>query len=360
MDQVAVFCHVCEYVSPISRRDIAANPRCTFCGSDFIELLSDSEDITLPPEIPPIPLRPTHERPFGDPAEYPYSVIPTEDGFPILVDPTNESEEPVGFVDEPLMLLRPVEELRQVEQSTRGAALAPLMNHISQLLRPSRSAASETAIRSLRRECIRGRNHELIGETCVVCHEQYKTDDTIVRLPCDHVFHEDCVMRWLNDHNTCPVCRYNLSATNNSLPQQSNTNRGFNVGSYRHPVRTQPTPPISSGNSRSRENSTQTLIRNGATRSQTANNGRESSRRVQLRPRLELDEPRYYTGVDPLQRGVGRIQHGEGNRRPTVSLRREIIAQSQPYVQRQADRTEAQFNRRVESRRRSNNRQSYH
>ncbi|KAJ9513918.1 hypothetical protein QJQ45_021002 [Haematococcus lacustris] len=47
-------------------------------------------------------------------------------------------------------------------------------------------------------------------EACTVCHEAMASGTEVVQLPCSHCFHEDCVMPWLGEHNTCPVCRYAL------------------------------------------------------------------------------------------------------------------------------------------------------
>jgi len=35
-------------------------------------------------------------------------------------------------------------------------------------------------------------------------------DRRIIEMPCDHVFHNACIMPWLKDHNSCPQCRYEL------------------------------------------------------------------------------------------------------------------------------------------------------
>ncbi|KAL2265319.1 hypothetical protein VTJ83DRAFT_6419 [Remersonia thermophila] len=42
---------------------------------------------------------------------------------------------------------------------------------------------------------------------CVVCVEDMAVGDRAVVLPCEHLFHGDCVRPWLELHGTCPVCR---------------------------------------------------------------------------------------------------------------------------------------------------------
>merc|ERR1712168_525503 len=46
---------------------------------------------------------------------------------------------------------------------------------------------------------------------CSVCMEDYKVDETVHKLPCDHLFHENCIVPWLELHDTCPVCRKGLT-----------------------------------------------------------------------------------------------------------------------------------------------------
>lgn len=39
---------------------------------------------------------------------------------------------------------------------------------------------------------------------CIICLEKKK--DKCV-LPCGHIYHENCISKWLNKNPTCPICR---------------------------------------------------------------------------------------------------------------------------------------------------------
>jgi hypothetical protein len=47
---------------------------------------------------------------------------------------------------------------------------------------------------------------ELKGE-CTICIDEMNLGDEAIVLPCRHWFHEECVVLWLREHNTCPICR---------------------------------------------------------------------------------------------------------------------------------------------------------
>ena len=49
-----------------------------------------------------------------------------------------------------------------------------------------------------------------LGNECPVCAEDWTDGEQVVKLPCNHVFHDGCISKWLNQKNTCPLCRYEL------------------------------------------------------------------------------------------------------------------------------------------------------
>jgi len=45
---------------------------------------------------------------------------------------------------------------------------------------------------------------------CAVCCNGYSRGEEMIQLPCEHLFHRECIMEWLKRQNTCPTCRYEL------------------------------------------------------------------------------------------------------------------------------------------------------
>jgi len=65
--------------------------------------------------------------------------------------------------------------------------------------------AEEESIKKLEEVNYCGDNEKCV--CCTVCQEEYKAEDKLVKLPCDHYYHKDCVVEWLSRHNACPMCR---------------------------------------------------------------------------------------------------------------------------------------------------------
>ena len=60
------------------------------------------------------------------------------------------------------------------------------------------------------RPCDRAENPNALE--CILCLDAYETGQRVRTLPCDHVFHQHCIDRWLfescsPEKRVCPVCR---------------------------------------------------------------------------------------------------------------------------------------------------------
>lgn len=49
-----------------------------------------------------------------------------------------------------------------------------------------------------------------VNETCSICIHNFETHTKCIILPCKHFFHKECISKWLEENNSCPVCRCTL------------------------------------------------------------------------------------------------------------------------------------------------------
>ncbi|KAJ8777025.1 hypothetical protein J1605_014889 [Eschrichtius robustus] len=52
------------------------------------------------------------------------------------------------------------------------------------------------------------------GLECPVCKDDYGLGERVRQLPCNHLFHDGCIVPWLEQHDSCPVCRKSLTGQN--------------------------------------------------------------------------------------------------------------------------------------------------
>jgi len=49
------------------------------------------------------------------------------------------------------------------------------------------------------------------GFHCSICVDDFREEENVLKLPCDHLFHKKCIVPWSELHNSCPVCRRLIS-----------------------------------------------------------------------------------------------------------------------------------------------------
>ncbi|WVY93591.1 hypothetical protein V8G54_032679 [Vigna mungo] len=45
---------------------------------------------------------------------------------------------------------------------------------------------------------------------CCICLDEFELNAECYALLCQHFFHQECIMRWLQTNQTCPICRQSL------------------------------------------------------------------------------------------------------------------------------------------------------
>ncbi|XP_059436660.1 uncharacterized protein LOC132169682 [Corylus avellana] len=68
--------------------------------------------------------------------------------------------------------------------------------------------ASESSIEALEKVEI----EQGTGETCSICLEELIGGAAAARMPCMHLFDQNCIVNWLHRNNFCPLCRFKLPA----------------------------------------------------------------------------------------------------------------------------------------------------
>ncbi|TEA14375.1 putative RING finger protein [Colletotrichum sidae] len=95
--------------------------------------------------------------------------------------------------------------------------------------------ATEDALGKLERKKV---DQKMLGPDekteCTICIDEFKEGDDVAVLPCKHWFHDQCVVMWLKEHNTCPICRTPIEESRNSNSNDSGNPDGANNAGGAH------------------------------------------------------------------------------------------------------------------------------
>ncbi|PIA28512.1 hypothetical protein AQUCO_06900049v1 [Aquilegia coerulea] len=157
------------------------------------------------PEMP-IPAAPRPDR-----RGWPWVVLqPTNPPRPTNIMPTNESPavDPGNFFS--------------------GPGFNQLIEELTQNDRPGPPPAPTSAIDGM--PMVKITSQHLINDSiCPVCKDDFEIGTVAREMPCKHIYHSDCIVPWLQMHNSCPVCRLELqepvASTETVHSSRGSTNR---------------------------------------------------------------------------------------------------------------------------------------
>ena len=107
-----------------------------------------------------------------------------------------------------MIILRPVEEATEAENVLRNI----LRDRLLSLLFGSSNNIDENRKQLidnlLEYELNKVDKLEESNKKCVICLEHFNNGDKIISLPCVHIYHSDCIKKWLLENNFCSICKY--------------------------------------------------------------------------------------------------------------------------------------------------------
>ncbi|PKA66987.1 E3 ubiquitin-protein ligase RING1 [Apostasia shenzhenica] len=90
-----------------------------------------------------------------------------------------------------------------------GPGLEDLIEQLMQNERRGPPPATRSSIDAM--PTIKITQRHLRGDShCPVCKEKFELGSEAREMPCKHLYHSDCIIPWLTQHNSCPVCRHEL------------------------------------------------------------------------------------------------------------------------------------------------------
>ena len=83
-------------------------------------------------------------------------------------------------------------------------------NQRNQRLITNNNNQSEIDIEDIEKTLIKYNDEEHTEKTCSICLDEYLNNDELFKLMCNHYYHKKCIIDWLTNNSSCPLCRINL------------------------------------------------------------------------------------------------------------------------------------------------------
>ena len=63
---------------------------------------------------------------------------------------------------------------------------------------------------------------EVDGPHCSICLCEYEEGDQLFKLPCQHLYHQECIDSWTEHHTKCPLCNFDLESVTEDSASENN------------------------------------------------------------------------------------------------------------------------------------------
>ncbi|XP_031474742.1 E3 ubiquitin-protein ligase MPSR1-like [Nymphaea colorata] len=201
------WCHTCS-------RTVTVNPatadgpelQCPYCNTGFLEQISSGSIPLLLPLLFGLVASPANPSASSVSPE-----TPSSDAGPETSQEQSQGREE-DQVEERIILVDPANQAIIVQTRSSDELLSEFIEN--EILRngwifgggePSSSPASKEAVEALASVVVEDEEAR-----CVVCLEGFGADGEAREMPCRHRYHHGCIMKWLEKHSTCPVCRFQM------------------------------------------------------------------------------------------------------------------------------------------------------
>ncbi|MCO5611403.1 hypothetical protein L7F22_065656 [Adiantum nelumboides] len=93
-----------------------------------------------------------------------------------------------------------------------GPGLQQLIQHFaeSESNRYGTPPAAISVIESLPSITVSKEHLHTDSAQCAICKDEFELCLQVTQMPCKHLYHASCILPWLAQHNSCPVCRFEL------------------------------------------------------------------------------------------------------------------------------------------------------
>jgi len=212
------WCHICKKSFPFY--EINSDIKCPFCNKTFCELLN-TQDISDP-------LHPIHFEPFvlnNSTSQNRNNLDNNYNNNTNRNTNLNEIINLTNIINRQIMindsLTRTGIILEYIHNYLLERNIQNYNNYINNVINQislldannyGNPPAAKKEIEKLKKIKI---NEEIlkklgIENSCAVCKDEFQIEEECLLMPCNHHFHENCLIPWLKKRNSCPVCRYEL------------------------------------------------------------------------------------------------------------------------------------------------------